>query len=30
MPTPVVTTIEKMWADSIKNQTGKPLFALSN
>jgi phosphate transport system substrate-binding protein len=30
MPTPVVATIEKMWAASIKNQAGRPLFALSN
>jgi phosphate transport system substrate-binding protein len=30
MPTPVVANIEKMWAASIENQAGKPLFALSN
>jgi phosphate transport system substrate-binding protein len=30
VPTSVVATIEKMWAASIKNQAGKPLFALSN
>jgi hypothetical protein len=30
MPTPVVATIEKMWAASIKSSAGKPLFALSN
>ena len=30
MPPPVVAIIEKMWAASIKNSAGKPLFALSN
>ncbi len=30
MPTAVVGSIEKMWAANIKNQAGKPLFALSN
>ena len=30
MPTPVVTTVEKLWATSIKDAAGKPLFAFSN
>jgi phosphate transport system substrate-binding protein len=30
MPPPVVAIIEKMWAASIKDQSGKPLFTSSN
>jgi phosphate transport system substrate-binding protein len=30
MPTPVVATVEKLWATSIKDAAGKPLFAVSN
>jgi len=30
MPTPVVGTIEKMWAANIKNSGGKSLFTPSN
>jgi phosphate transport system substrate-binding protein len=28
MPTPVVATVEKLWATSIKDAAGKPLFAM--